>query len=429
MNEIPDKINHAFFPKLARFIFLALVASVSIVTPIYYHGSLRLSLSEFVFPAAALFFICGVAFRYFSFRFHKFYLLLFFYLATMLISAVFSINPRASFVKLLGEIYLIGLAVLTFNFVRTEKDFRQAVRAWLFGTFLAAAVGFTTIFLFYTQPGNPLLAHTTHIYGAVPVGNFPRLAALFYSASMFCNFLSVSLILLLIARARGYIGAIWFYVLFAGALVCALFTVSSGIGGIILAVGAFFWLEFREKKPAFAKFAFYGALTAAILLFFVNFFALQSYPNPIYTLKLPLFNIELMPSARILIWRGAFQTFSDNLLTGIGLGQNVCAVEFQNTDGSAAFLTDAHNTFLSAAAQNGIFSLFALFSIVFYFARRFSLASFTITNPRFIEIALQFAFLSAFVYQGLLGSFEDTRHLWILIGFALSAESLEKTES
>ncbi len=51
----------------------------------------------------------------------------------MLVSAIFSVSPGASFIKLIGETYLIGLAVLTFNLVDDEKDLRLVFRAWLCG--------------------------------------------------------------------------------------------------------------------------------------------------------------------------------------------------------------------------------------------------------------------------------------------------------
>ena len=41
-----------------------------------------------------------------------------------------------------------------------------------------------------------------------------------------------------------------------------------------------------------------------------------------------------------------------------------------------------------------------------------------------LRLALGFAFLDAFAYQGLGGSFEDSRHLWLLLGLFLAAGRL-----
>ena len=38
-----------------------------------------------------------------------------------------------------------------------------------------------------------------------------------------------------------------------------------------------------------------------------------------------------------------------------------------------------------------------------------------------IALALSLTFLNAFLYQGLTGSFEDTRHLWVLLGLLIAA--------
>jgi hypothetical protein len=42
-----------------------------------------------------------------------------------------------------------------------------------------------------------------------------------------------------------------------------------------------------------------------------------------------------------------------------------------------------------------------------------------------LRLALGIAFLGAFAYQGLGGSFEDARHLWLLLGLFLAACRIE----
>jgi hypothetical protein len=42
---------------------------------------------------------------------------------------------------------------------------------------------------------------------------------------------------------------------------------------------------------------------------------------------------------------------------------------------------------------------------------------------------LGLTWLNAFVYQGLTGSYEDARHLWLLLGLLIAAERLETNEA
>ncbi len=427
--ETQTETSRSNLQKIIWFAFLALIFSLAIGTPFVYYQNQRIPLTDFLFLIVSLLFLLSIIFKTNKFRWHKFYWLLLFYFAAMLLSSIFSINPKPSFIKLLGEIYLLGLAVLTFNLVQTKNHFKQAILAWLYGTSVAIFVGLFTICLFYFQPQSQILQYTTSIYGAVPVGNYPRVTSTFISASMFCNYLNVSLILLFIAEHLKFVGKKLFWILTLLLLVCALFTISSGLGGIVLAVGVWLWLHFKDSKRVFAKLSLAGGIAVAVLFLAIIFFALQKYPNPPYSIKLPFSEIELLPSSRLLVWGGSLQTFSDNLLTGNGLDQDSCYVIFQNTDGSPSHLTDAHNIFLSVATQNGVLGLIAIVLIIYFFVRKFSYSTFNTSDAVFLKNALVLAFICAFFYQGLTGSFEDTRHLWVLIGFILSAETLEKTET
>jgi O-antigen ligase len=243
---------------------------------------------------------------------------------------------------------------------------------------------------------------------------------------MFCNYLSVSLAMLFIARKTKLIGDFLFVSLYFLILVCAAFTISSGLGGIGLLIGIWYWVIYRKQKKIFARLSLTGAILFVVLFCLMNLFALEPYSTAPYSINLPFFDKVLYPSPRLLIWTAALQTFSENFFFGNGLGLPVCRVLFQNTDGNFSLLTDAHNIFLSVAAQNGVFGLIAITAIIIYFLRHLFPPK---TPENFTTTAftgLNLAFLSAFVFQGLTGSFEDTRHLWILIGLILSVDFLTK---
>lgn len=88
------------------------------------------------------------------------------------------------------------------------------------------------------------------------------------------------------------------------------------------------------------------------------------------------------------------------------------SVLYQNPSGYLEHLSDAHNTFLNVAVQAGIFGLAALFLLLLGVVQVYRRAE------SFDVQVLTFAFLNAFAYQGLGGSFEDARHLRVLLGLS-----------
>ncbi len=293
---------------------------------------------------------------------------------------------------------------------------------------LPIAIAFLTLILFYLQPGYPFLEYTTYHYGAVPVGNYPRLSSTFISASMFCNYLNVCLVMVFIARECRWIGKAVFFTFLAAIFLCSIFTISAGLGGIFLSTGIWIWLVLRDRKPLAGRVALTGGIGIAVLFLALNFFALQNTgviggeTTNLY--KVPGTATQLQPSSRMLVWSDAIKTFSEDPLTGKGLGQAVSHVVYQNTDGSYSLLTDAHNVFLSVAAQCGLIGLVTILALAGYIlwmgikgSREKALGQ---NTNSFIAPGLGIAFLSAFVYQGLTGSFEDARHLWVLIGIIIA---------
>ncbi len=410
-----------------RALFFLLIFSLGFMQPLVQLAGQRLAPTDLLFPAVVILWLLAVLFGQLRFKWHKFYLVLGAYLAAMLVSAMFSVDPRTSFIKLIGETYLIGLAVLAFNLVDDEKDLRPVFYAWLCGAAFPVVIAFLTLIFFYLQPGHPLLEYTTYHYGAVPVGNYPRLSSTFISASMFCNYLNVCLMILFIARECRWIGKTLFYIFLTAILICSIFTISAGLGGIFLSIGIWTWALLRDKKPLTAllsHLALAGGIAIAVLFLALNLFALQNTGGETtYLYKVPGTNTELQPSSRMLVWSDAVKTFSEDPLTGKGLGQAVSHVVYRNTDGSHSLLTDAHNIFLSVAAQCGLVGLVTILALAGYIlwmgikgskgSREKALGQ---NTNSFILPGLGLAFLSAFVYQGLTGSFEDARHLWVLIG-------------
>jgi O-antigen ligase len=87
-------------------------------------------------------------------------------------------------------------------------------------------------------------------------------------------------------------------------------------------------------------------------------------------------------------------------------------------------LTDAHNVFLSIGAQCGIAGLAGLTALVAFVIARTPWRA-GLQDQRLPQLLLGAAFVNVFVYQGLGGSFEDTRHIWVLLGLFMAADRIE----
>ncbi|HEX9963266.1 MAG TPA: O-antigen ligase family protein [Pyrinomonadaceae bacterium] len=411
------------FLRFAKISFLLLIFSLAFMQPFVYVAGFRAVATDIIFLFTFAFWILALLTGQTRFRRHRFYRLLLFYFAAMLVSTVFSVNPRTSFVKLLGEIYLLSLPVLTFNLIENEKDLKRGLQVWLAATGFVVVTGILTVFLFYLQRENPLLDYTLFSYGSLPPGNYPRIHLTFLNANMLCNYLSVSLMFLLIFQKLGWINRKIFYFLLTGIFFCAAFTISPSLGGIALSLGVWLWLCFKKSKPLYARINLAGGVLAAVAFIFALTIAPSLHPTAPFYIDVPVIEKRVAPSARIMTWADSWKTFTENPLVGRGVGQDACDVRYFDLTERLQTLTDAHNVFLNVAAQTGVFGLLAIILIIFYITRKTFPLVFDETNRSVFRIGFGLAFISAFFYQGIGGSYEDARHLWVLIGFFLIQDS------
>jgi O-antigen ligase len=423
MSDESRNIHQGWISRLTNYSFLLLVVSLGLPQfPISFFG-LEVVATDLLFLLTAGLWVLSVLFEHRRFRWHPLYLPLFGYLFALLISAIFSVDRSTSFSRFPAEGYLICLAALTFNIVDSEPVLKRTVLAWLVGTSLAVLLGLATIGLFYMEPNSPFLEYLTYHYGSVPVGNYPRITAGFVSASMFCNYLNVGLVLALLAVKKGWIPQIAAMILALAIVVAAAFTISIGLGGLALAIGIWIWLE-RDWSRAVRQLGFTLGCFISLLFLIASFVALAAYPGAQAFLMIPAIHLDLMPSARMLVWADTLRTFLSHPITGVGVGMPVASVLFTNTDGSQSLLTDAHNSFLSVAAQEGIVGLTAFTALVVLILKRWLK---TVRNASSLTIlaAVGLALVCSFVYQGLTGSYEDARHLWVLMGIFMAADRVE----
>jgi O-antigen ligase len=424
MSDEPRNIHQGWISRLTNYSFLLLIVSLGLPQFSIPFFGMEVLATDLLFLLAGGLWLLSLLFALRRFRWHPLDLAIFAYLIALLISAIFSVDRSSSFSRFPLEAYLLCLAGLAYNIIDSETVLKQAVLAWLVGTAFAVVLGLGTVLLFYLDPSSPFLEFLTYHYGSVPVGNYPRITAGFVSASMLCNYLNVGLVLALLALRKAWLPRTIALIFVLAIALAAVFTISIGLGGLALAAGI--WILLEPDLPRAAKHLSF-TLGCLISIFFLlaSFIALASYPGARAFLAIPLIHLDLLPSARMLVWTGAIDTFLSHPLTGIGLGKPVASIVFSNTDGSTSLLTDAHNSFLSVAAQEGAVGLVAFTALVILILKRWIE---NVRKAKSINIlaAVGLALACSFVYQGLTGSYEDARHLWVLIGIFMAADRVDR---
>lgn len=411
--------------RLARILFFLLVfslgfpqaglASVQRFLPGNYFGVMATdALFLLTAGAAALAWLGGVLRP----KWHPFFGLLLVYLAAMAVSTAFSEQPRQSLIRLVGEAYLVALPVLAYQLLDGLADLRRAVGAWLAATALVVLTGLVALALFYADRASPLLEPLLYYSGSLPPGDYPRLQLTFFNANLLCNYLSVGVMLLLAAERTGLIGRRPARIFLALLLGCALFTISPGLGGIGLCLGLWLWIAWRDSAPLPARAALAAGIASAAFFVVATMVALHPHPTAPFTVQ--AFGRVFAPGPRVMTWMGAWRTFLHHPLFGRGVGLDACLVWYKPPSAPLGLLRDAHNVFLNVAAQKGLAGLLALLAILGFIVRH--------TRPLRLDgeaaafrIAIGLGLLGGLAYQGLSGSFEHARFLWLLMGLFLVA--------
>ena len=349
------------------------------------------------------------------------------YFAAMLLSVIFSEDPRVSWQKLLGATYLIGLAVLTINFVPRVVSLKRVLMFWLAGTAAAAAISVVTLVVFYLDRTSPLLGYTLFHFGTLPPGNYPRVQSTFLNANMLCNYLNVGVMFLFAAHRIGWVKRSLFYPMIVSVCVAVMLSLSPGIGGVILSVALWTWY-FTDRESKALRWSIFAAGVASAAAFFAAMLPAPG-PNPLSEFKWQVSNgLTIYGSERISAWIAAAQTLWEYPIFGRGLGLSSGVVSSILPSGQRHTAMEAHQMWLNFAAQTGIVGLGALSLLIVYVLRKCRDAI-VINVPNTVAVAATFAFIGAFLFQGLGGSFEDARHLWVLIGLCCALPDREPQPS
>jgi len=286
-------------------------------------------------------------------------------------------------------------------------------------------IAMVSLAAFCIDPASPLLAVTQNEFGTLPALPFPRLRLTFLNANQLCNYLTVSLMLLLVAWRSGWIGRRAFLTLLAGIVVAALFTLSPGLGAFWLAVGLWLWLVLRSQRRGWAHIALTGGIALALLSLPVMLVTPIIHPTAPFVFKLPLLDVTVAPSVRLMIWMDAVPNFLAEPILGRGIGMEAVRTRFIIPAGELRVLTDAHNAFLHVAVQCGLVGLAAFLLLLLWIAGRTLPLRFAADNANVARLGFGLAFLNGMAIHGVSGSFEDSRHLWVVLGLFLAADRLE----
>lgn len=380
--------------------------------------------TDFIFLALAALWSVLVIARRARITWDPAYLFIGIYLAAMLISVPGSQSVRTSLVKLLTQLYLASLPVIVCSLVRGEAQLRAAVASWLAGSALVGAIAIVGLVLFVVDPGSALLGFLSSVKGTLPPGNYPRLQLTFMNPNMICDYLTVSLMLLLAARQAKWLGRSSSVVLLALVLIASASTISPGLGGIALGIGLWGWLFLKHRTLA-RLFLLAGA-GAAILFVFAIMITPILHPTAPYLIHLPLLDVTVAPSGRLMIWTDAARNFLAHPLTGRGIGVDPVHVHYLDPSGMFETSTDAHDAFLSLAVQCGIIGLAAFLLLL----RQMAIRTFPLRADAepvtIVRMGIGLGLLIALAYEGLGGSFEDSRHLWVAFGLLLASDRLSR---
>lgn len=346
------------------------------------------------------------------------------YVLSFVPSLLATSNLRESTFKLATQFYLIGLAIVTAAIVDSEAKLRLVTYAWLCATGLLATLAAVSLIIFVAVPESALLGYSLYHFGTLPRGHYPRLALTFFNANMLCNYLTVSLGLLLVAERSGWLSRRTFALMLVAIGVAAVPTLSPGLGGMVLMAGLWLWLTERSRSSRLARAAL--VLGIAIAALFVAALALTPilHPTAPFLIRVAGTGLVLAPSARFMTWSAGAAEFTRHPLVGHGIGIAAVDVRYLDPSGNLQELTDTHNMFLNIAAQCGVVGLAGLVALIVYAVRLSVPWRLGSTIAPIARIGMGMTFLDAFVYQGLGGSFEDTRHLWVLLGLLMASAGL-----
>ena len=398
--------------KFDEAIFLTLVVLLPVMQPFSFQfGSYSIPLADILFLALCPAFLFMVASGRRPVQIGGWCWAVAAYGLASALAAYASEDRRASLIKLAGIAYLCGLGILTTQYVNSMTMLRRTLTAWLVGTALTVAAVVAGVVLFYlgvTGPSNIFL----YSFGSLPPGAYPRVMGLFVNANMLATYVIAGVFVILALRRSGWVGATWGGVLMAGVLLASALSLSPAIGGLVLGLCLWYARELTDQRLLAGALRMAGWAAAILFVVAVTISPAALVERTASGEWAPRFE----PSSRLQTWSGAWQTFRSHPWLGVGPGVDVTHVRYLNASGAMEHLTDAHNTWLSILAQQGVVGGIAFIVLTMWLLLPLRAADALPADRRWLFSGLVFALAAGVLYPSLAGSFEDTRHIWVLMG-------------
>ncbi len=410
--------------RISQFLLLVLVASITIFRPpVFRLYGFPVPLTDLLFCLAAGSFVIAIGRRELRFRTDRSFIYIAAFAATIALAAGFSQDPSRSAVKLVGNLYLLTLAVFVFQHAVNGEFVRRLVIAWLVGLAITIVTVWVGIGLYAAGYNTYIENYFMFHPGTLPSEKIPRMIGLFANPNMLCSYLAFTIPMVLAAMQMEWISRkVGVFLTAHSALLVAL-TFSPGIGGVVLSVGLWYFFANREWLVDWRRVALAGSIAVIAIGFFAVATIAPDSANSDRDLRIPGTAFVIEPSVRVMTWESSLEVVAAHPVTGRGTGLPTARVPYRPIAGPPQMLTDAHQMWLSVWAQAGTIGLVALCLLLVHLYRRtyFDRSGNGSLGP--VHLALSCGFLGGFVYQGLTGSFEDARHIWAAVGMMIAVSN------
>ena len=223
--------------RIAKIGFLLMVFSLPFMKPAIAVQNFAVTSTDVLFLLTTACLMIAMARGEVRLSWDKLYGVLLAFFAVMLLSALTADDPGRARFKLATQLYLLSLPLLAATLVTNREELRAVFGTWLAATAITAAIGSLTVLLFAVGVERPLGGYAQHGTGTLPPGNYTRIESTFDYPAMLCNYLTVSISILLLSRHFGWVSSITGWLLFAMIAVTAAFSLTPGLGGVFLALG------------------------------------------------------------------------------------------------------------------------------------------------------------------------------------------------
>ncbi len=409
-----------WFAQLCEWLFLAWIATLPVMQVFQLRVAHRytVQIADFLFVGVVVFSLlaigCGAR-QWISVSWHWPLLA---YSGALMASTLASGHLHQNILKLVGDLYLVSAAALTVHYVTSIEGLRRTTIAWLAGTTVTAAASVAGVAAFYEGATSPAKNPFLFQFGGLPPGHYPRIRALFLNANMMCGFAIISTALVVAMRQAGWIPKPIFLPLLTSTIAAAAFSLSPGLGGLFL-LWAFWRSGVPEERNALRLRRTAGVLAA------IAFLAVSTISPPPFR-SLPAAILHLEPSGRLQTWAGAWHSFLRSPWFGIGLEGEAARVRYVPASGAIHVLTDAHNTWLSILAHQGVAGLMAFLWVVLHLALRFQRSMAPGDSMARFRTGLELAMICGFLFPAFTGSYENTRYVWAIMGLVAAAQNLSE---